>query len=153
MKTSKHIILSLSFLVLTFSVSAQNANASLKALYEKYGSIPNYKVSLSYVAESEAMGFKNEQEGQLTIAGNKYLLTYGPNETWLGDGKAEYIGTKEEDHSEIIIFCPGENFESPLYYGTLLIFYGSGVNASMQGDLIKVVPNDGSYEYALIKST
>ena len=143
------------FLASFYSVAAiaQDANATLRSLYEKYSDIPKYKVNIHYKAESEELGFKNEQDGVLTISGERYILKYGPNETWLGDGKAEYIGTKEEDHSELIIFCPGENFEAPVNYGSLLTFYGSGIKASMEGDLIKVVPNDGAYQHALIKAS
>ncbi len=130
---------------------AQDAKSSLKKLYDKYSDVASYSVSITYVAESEAMGFRNEQQGELTVVGNKYILKFGPNETWLNDGKAEYIGTKEEDHSELIIFCPGENFEVPVNYGSLFSFYGSGVDSSMDGDMIKVVPKDGTYKHALLK--
>ena len=129
---------------------AQDPQTVLKSLYEKYSKIPNYRVSVTYTAESEMLGFENVQEGELVVEGNKYILKFGPNETWLNDGKAEYIGTKEEDHSEFIIFCPGQNFEVPINFGRLFTFYHSGVDVSMEGERIKVVPKDGLYKEAFI---
>ncbi len=153
MKTLSRISLIIFLTAVVYSVSGQDAKSSLDRLYSKYSDIPNYSVSVNYVAENEAMGFRNEQSGGLAVVGEKYKLTYGPNETWMSDGKAEYLGTKEEDHSELLIFCPGENFESPINHGKLFVFYGSGVDASMEGDMIKVVPKDGSYKYAKIDAS
>ena len=153
MKIYSKLFSSIVFIALAYGANGQDAKASLKTLYSKYSSIPNYMVSVNYVAESEMMGFKNEQAGQLTVVGEKYILSFGPNETWLNDGKAEYIGTKEEDHSELIIFCPGENFEVPVNYGKLFTFYGGGLDASTEGGMIKVVPKDGSYKYALLTTS
>ena len=151
MKTIRPIALLVLLSLFTVSLSAQNAKNSLNKLYDKYNAISKFSVEISYTAESEMIGFKNVQEGRLTVEGEKYILKFGATETWLGDGKAEYIGTKEEDHSELIIFCPGENFEVPVNYRNLFTFYKSGTDITSEGDLIKVVPKDGTYKYALLK--
>ena len=75
------------------SVQAQDASSKINELYNKYGNIPNYKVNVVYEAINDNMGFKNVQEGVLVVEGAKYILKYGPNETWLNDGKTEYVGT------------------------------------------------------------
>ena len=66
---------------------AQDAASKIKELYDKYSAIPNYKVNVQYVAVNENMGFENTQNGVLVVEGNKYILKYGPNETWVSDGK------------------------------------------------------------------
>ena len=136
------------------SVNAQDADALRKQLYAKYSEVPNYKVNVTYEANNERMGFKNVQEGVLVVMGDRYILKYGPNETWLNDGKTEYVGTKEEDHSQILMFCPGDNPEATINYGKLLTFYGSGMTATMAGDKIKLVPSgEAAYKEVHIKAS
>jgi hypothetical protein len=86
------------------------------------------------------MGFTNTQEGTLVVEGDKYMLSFGPNETWLCDGKAEIVGTKEEDHSQIMYFCPGKNSEAIVEFGSLLSFYGTGHTATMEDGMLKLTP-------------
>lgn len=126
---------------LNHCLSAQDADALISKLANKYGSVPNYKLNIVYEANNEDMGFKNVQEGNLVVKGDQYILKYGPNETWLNDGKVEYVGTKEEDHSQILYFCPGQNAEAIVDYGSILTFYTSGHTASMDGGIVKLVPN------------
>jgi len=143
-------------LIFSFSVvslSAQDAKKTLNDLHKKYSSIAKYSVQVTYTAESEELGFRNVQKGLLTVDGKKSILTFGPTETWLNDGKAEYIGTKEEDHSELLIYCIGENFEIPVTYGNIFTFYKNGTEISSEGKMIKVVPKDNSYKYAMIKAS
>ena len=151
MFTHKRLALLLILIALSITLPAQEAKVTLDNLFGKYSAITRYTVDVKYVASSEMLGFSNEQKGKLTVSGNKYILKFGATETWLGDGKAEYIGTKEEDHSELIIYCPNENFEVPLNYGRLFTFYNENVVISSEGGNIKVVPNDNSYKYALLK--
>lgn len=133
---------------------AQDAEALSKQLYAKYSEIPNYKLNVTYEANNERMGFKNVQEGVLVVMGDRYILKYGPNETWLNDGKTEYVGTKEEDHSQLLMFCPGENEEAIINYGKLLSFYGSGFSASMSGGMLKLVPaSEVAYTEVHIKTS
>lgn len=127
-------------LVAVNSAMAQDAETLKSQLYSKYSQVPNYKVNVTYEANNERMGFNNVQNGSLVVEGNKYILKYGPNETWLNDGKTEYVGTKEEDHSQILMFCPGDNPEAIINYGQLLTFYGSGYNAYMADGILKLVP-------------
>jgi len=61
--------------------------------------------------------------------------------------KSKRMGYKE-DHSELIIYCPGENVEMPINYGTLFTFYKNSMNISSEGGRIKVIPNDGTFKYA-----
>tara|TARA_R110001599_G_scaffold102736_4_gene261763 strand:- start:301 stop:924 length:624 start_codon:yes stop_codon:yes gene_type:complete len=142
MKRSVKIFLMslLSVVSLNHGLSAQNADAVVSKLANKYGSVPNYKLNIVYEANNEDMGFQNVQEGTLVVKGNQYILKYGPNETWLNDGEVEYVGTKEEDHSQILYFCPGQNSEAIVDYGNLLTFYSYGHTASMDGNMIKLVP-------------
>lgn len=148
---TKRIALLLILIAFTTTLSAQDAKVTLDNLFDKYKSITRYTVDVKYVASSEKLGFSNEQKGRLTVSEKKYILKFGKTETWLGDGKAEYIGSKEEDHSELIIYCPNENFEVPLNYGRLFTFYKGNVMISSEGNNIKVIPNDDSYKYALLK--
>ena len=140
MRNINRIISCLVLLATVQLAVAQDAEALRKSLYAKYSEVPNYKVNVTYEANNERMGFKNVQEGVLVVSGEKYIMTYGSNETWLNDGKIEYVGTKEEDHSQILMFCPGDNPEATINYGELLTFYGSGYTASMAGDMLKLVP-------------
>lgn len=71
------------------------------------------------------MGFSNSQKGSLAVEGDKYRLAYGETEIWVSDGKTEFIGTKEEDHSQLIYFCAGENEETILNFPHFLTFYGN----------------------------
>lgn len=135
------LMLFLCLLSMNYRLSAQSADALVSKLANKYGSIPNYKLNIVYEASNEDMGFKNVQEGTLVVKGEQYILKYGPNETWLNDGKVEYVGTKEEDHSQILYFCPGQNSEAIVDYGNILTFYTSGHTASLDGNIIKLVPN------------
>ena len=141
MQNLTRILACLLLLVLVNAVNAQDAEALRKQLYAKYSEVPNYKVNVTYEAVNDRMGFKNVQEGVLVVSGNRYILKYGSNETWLNDGNTEYVGTKEEDHSQILMFCPGVNPESVINYGQLLTFYGSGFSSSMAGNKLKLVPN------------
>jgi outer membrane lipoprotein-sorting protein len=148
MRTTKSIAFLLLITAFTFTLSGQEAKTTLDNLFDKYGSITNYSVDVHYKASSEMLGFSNEQKGKLTVFGNKYILKFGETETWLGDGKAEYIGTKEEDHSELIIYCPNENLEIPVTYGKLFTFYKEAGFVSSEGDRIKFVPNDDAFKSA-----
>ncbi|MGW8121423.1 hypothetical protein ACV07N_02090 [Roseivirga echinicomitans] len=143
MKRSTKILLMslLSIVSLGHGLTAQNADALVTKLANKYGSVPNYKLNIVYEVKNEDMGFQNVQEGVLVVKGNQYILKYGPNETWLNDGVVEYVGTKEEDHSQILYFCPGQNTEAIVDYGNLLTFYSYNHTASMSGDLLRLVPN------------
>lgn len=58
------------------------------------------------------------------VQGDKYRLNYGNEELWVSDGKTEYIGTKEEDHLQILYFCAGQNEEAMLDFTQFLTFYG-----------------------------
>ena len=131
----------------SFALSAQDASGKIKELYSKYSSIPNYKVNVVYEAINENMGFKNVQNGVLVVEGNKYILKYGPNETWLDDGKTEYVGTKETDHSQIMYFCSGKNTEAIIDFGAALTFYGSGHSGSMEGSVLKLKPSSEEAAY------
>lgn len=140
-RTVKIFLMSLLCVVsLNHVLSAQNADVLVTKLANKYGSVPNYKLNIVYEANNEDMGFKNVQEGTLVVKGEKYILKYGSNETWLNDGKVEYVGTKEEDHSQILYFCPGKNTEAIVDYGNLLTFYAYEHKATMDGNMIKLVP-------------
>ncbi|GHE75291.1 MULTISPECIES: LolA family protein [Roseivirga] len=123
------------------SVQAQDASSKINELYNKYGNIPNYKVNVVYEAINDNMGFKNVQEGVLVVEGAKYILKYGPNETWLNDGKTEYVGTKEPDHSQILFFCPGQNTEAIVDFGSMMTFFGSGHSGTMEGSVLKLKPS------------
>lgn len=141
MKKTLNFFICALFIVAAHSSIAQDAEGLRKRLYDKYSQIPNYKVNVTYEANNDKMGFNNVQKGSLTVMGEKYILNYGPNERWLNDGTTEYVGTRETDHSQILMFCPGKNSEAIVDYGSLLSFYGSGYSASMQGDVLKLVPS------------
>ena len=154
MKNMNRIITCLLLMVVVQMSSAQDAEALRKSLYAKYSEVPNYKVNITYEANNERMGFKNVQEGTLVVSGDKYILNFGPNEIWLNDGKTEYVGTKEEDHSQILMFCPGQYEEAFINFGELLTFYGSGYSASMSGDMLRLVPNgEANFKEAHIQSS
>ena len=140
MKNSGRIFLMATLLMFCASAFAQNADAVVKQLVNKYGSIPNYKLNVTYVADNSDMGFTNTQEGVLVVEGKRYKLSFGPNETWLSDGTAEIVGTKEEDHSQIMYFCPGKNSEEIVPFGNLLSFFGTGHTAAMEDGMIKLTP-------------
>ena len=120
---------------------AQDAASKIKELYDKYSAIPNYKVNVQYVAVNENMGFENTQDGVLVVEGNKYILKYGPNETWVSDGKIEHVGTKEEDHSQIMSFCDGANTEAIIDFGAIMTFFGQGHSGTISGSMLKLKPN------------
>ena len=128
-------------LIFGSGIHAQNATATVNQLMSKYSNIPNYRLNITYEANNADMGFNNIQEGVLVVKGNQYILKYGPNETWLNNGEYESVGTKEEDHSQIMYFCVGRNTEAIIDYGNILSFYGAGHTATMAGDMIRLVPN------------
>ena len=134
---------------------AQNAESLRKQLYDKYSDVPNYKVNIEYEAVNDRMGFSNTQEGTLAVEGEKYILKFGPNETWLNDGTTEYVGTKETDHSQIIRYCPGDNAEAIINFGELMTFYGSNSYAvSMESGMLKLTPKGESpFAAAYIESS
>lgn len=136
---SKFFLIPVLFAVSTLAY-AQNPEATVRNLSNKYAAVPNYKVNITYVADNDDMGFTNTQEGTLVVEGDKYMLSFGPNETWLCDGKAEIVGTKEEDHSQIMYFCPGKNSEAIVEFGSLLSFYGTGHTATMEDGMLKLTP-------------
>ena len=121
---------------------AQNATGKVQALYNKYGDIPNYKLDIKYEAVNERMGFANTQEGVLVVHGDRYILHYGEDarETWMSDGRVEHIGTIEEDHSQYIRYCDGENTEAIVDYGSILTFYASGHAGTVDGNMITLKP-------------
>lgn len=141
MKKTLNFLMCTLFIVAAHSTMAQDAEALRKRLYDKYSQVPNYKVNVTYEANNDKMGFSNLQKGSLVVMGERYILNYGPNERWVNDGKTEYVGTRETDHSQILMFCPGNNSEAIIDYGSLLSFYGSGYSASMVGDVLKLVPS------------
>lgn len=140
MKTAAFVLMILA----SANVLAQDASAKVKELYSKYSNIPKYKVSVMYEAVNDNMGFKNVQEGVLVVDGEKYILKFGANETWLDNGKTEYIGTKEPDHSQIMYFCSGQNSEAIIDFGEALTFYGSGHSGSVDGSMLKLKPASGA---------
>lgn len=142
MKKTFNFFICALLLVTVQTSMAQDADGLRKKLYEKYSEIPNYRVSVTYEANNDKMGFNNVQKGTLTVVGEKYLMNYGPGEKWVDDGTTEYVGTRETDHSQILMFCPGENSEAIVAYGSMLTFFGSGYTASMQGDVLKLVPSE-----------
>lgn len=141
MNSVKGVLFGLFFCVVTTASFAQDADSKVKALLDKYAAIPNYKVNVTYEAANENMGFSNTQNGVLVVQGDKYILKYGPNETWLSDGKTEYVGTKEPDHSQIIFFCAGQNGEAIVDFGAMMTFYGSDHSATLEGSTLKLTPN------------
>ena len=143
MKHPKRVFLLSILCALNFTIgaNAQNATSMVDQLVYKYGDIPNYKVNITYEANNAGMGFNNIQEGLLVIKGNQYILKYGLNETWLNNGEYVSVGTKEENHSQIMYFCLGQNTESIVDYGSILSFYGSGHTATMDGNMIRLIPN------------
>lgn len=141
MKSLSRIFLMSFLCAITYTAFGQNAEALLTKLANKYGAVPNYKVNVVYETVNDDMGFSNTQEGTLVVKGDMYILKYGPNETWLNDGKVEYVGTKEEDHSQIMYFCPGNNLEAIVDYGHLLTFFSSGHTASLADNELKLVPD------------
>lgn len=130
------------FVLLTVTVQAQDASNRVKQLFDKYSAIPNYKLSINYRSTNDRMGFSNAQQGVLVVEGEKYILKFGPNETWLNDGKTEYVGTKEEDHSQIMYFCPGENSEAIVNFGKLMTFYGTGHRSRIEGRTLTLTPTE-----------
>lgn len=141
MKKTLNFFICALFIVTAHTSTAQDAEGLRKRLYDKYSQVPNYKVNVTYEANNEKMGFNNVQNGSLIVMGERYILNYGPNERWVNDGKTEYVGTRETDHSQILMFCPGKNSEAIIDYGSLLSFYGSGYSASMVGDVLRLVPS------------
>lgn len=134
-------IIMLLLMLSAVGVVAQTADEKVKSLYSKYSEIPNYSADVKYETINERMGFTNTQNGKLVVEGNKYLLTFGTTEKWLNNGQTEYIGTKEDDHSQILYFCPGQNEEAMLDFRELLTFYGSGHAATFDGDALKLTPS------------
>lgn len=145
MKRTVNFFICALFVVAAHASIAQNAENLRKQLYEKYSEIPNYKVNVTYEANNDNLGFSNVQKGSLTVVGEKYLLNFGANERWVSDGTTEYVGTRETDHSQILMFCPGQNTEAIIDYRQLLSFYGSGYSASMAGEMLKLVPSQPTH--------
>jgi len=141
MISMKRVISILVISLLAVSVQAQDASARLMSLFEKYGQVPAYKLNVVYESVNERMGFSNTQNGILVVDGNRHIMTFGPNETWLDDGKVEYIGTKEEDHSQILYFCSGQNSEAIVDYGTLTTFFTKGHKGVIEGSNIRLRPS------------
>lgn len=141
MKSMKRILLASVICLMVNSIYAQDASGRLMSVLEKYGQVTTYKVNIAYESVNERMGFKNTQNGLLVVDGDKYIMTFGPNETWLNDGKAEYVGTKEEDHSQILYFCPGQNTEAIIDYGSITTFFTSNHKGAIEGSNIRLRPN------------
>lgn len=142
MKTMKKIFILTALALFTMTAQAQDGSYRVKQLFDKYSAIPNYKVNITYRSTNDRMGFSNTQKGVLVVEGEKYILKFGPNETWLNDGKTEYVGTKEEDHSQILYFCPGENSEAIVNFGKLMTFYGTGHRARIEGRTLTLTPTE-----------
>lgn len=123
-------------------MQSQDASGRLMSVLEKYGKVPSYKLNIVYESVNERMGFKNTQSGVLVVDGDKYIMTFGPNETWLDDGVTEYVGTKEEDHSQILYFCPGQNTESIIDYGAITTFFTRNHKGGIEGSNIRLIPNE-----------
>ena len=156
MKTLKKLTLTLLFLTIAMGSSmAQNAAGKVQALFSKYSDIPNYKLDIVYESVNNRMGFSNTQKGVLYVQGDRYVLNYGENatETWMSDGKVEHIGTIEEDHSQYMRFCDGENSEAIVDYGSILTFYGSGHAGTVDGDRISLKPTGEAPYVSLIIET
>lgn len=142
MKSMKRILFALGLFLLVNIAQAQDASARLTSILEKYGQISSYKLNVVYESVNDRMGFSNSQNGVLIVDGDKYIMTFGPNETWLNDGKAEYVGTKEEDHSQILYFCPGQNTEAIIDYGAITTFFTSNHKGGIEGSNIRLKPNE-----------
>lgn len=139
-----------------FSLSsyAQSVQSKVNELFTKYSQISNYQVKITYSHVNDRMGFSNVQEGFLVVQYDKYILKYGETEIWLNDGNTEYVGTQEEDHSQILYFCPGKNGEAIIDFLKLMTFYGSGHSSNLKGNIIKLVPqSEMPYVEAFIKFT
>ena len=153
MKTLKKLTLTLLFVLVGLSYAlAQDAAGAVEALFSKYGDIPNYKLNIKYESVNERMGFSNTQEGLLTVQGDRYILNFGKNatETWMSDGTVEHIGTIEDDHSQYIRYCDGENAEAIIDYGSILTFYASGHAGTVDGNMITLKPM-GEAAYVTLK--
>lgn len=140
MKTIKKLSMLLVLMLIATAMQGQDASNRVKQLFDKYSAIPNYKVNITYQTNNDRMGFTNTQKGVLVVEGEKYILKFGPNETWLNDGKTEYVGTKEEDHSQIMYFCPGENAEAIVDFNHLMTFYGTGHRSRIDGRTLTLTP-------------
>lgn len=141
MKTLMKSVTLILLLFVTVGLRGQDASSKIKELTGKYSGILKYKVNVTYEAVNDNMGFKNVQEGVLVVDGDKYILKYGPNETWLNDGKTEYVGTKEEDHSQILYFCPGENSDAIINFGDMMTFFANGHTGTVEGSVLKLKPS------------
>lgn len=142
-------------LLLMFSavgVVAQTADEKIKSLAEKYKKIDQFSANVSYSTVNERMGFSNTQMGKIAVDGKRYVLTFGTTEKWVSDGKTEYIGTKEDDHSQILYFCPGQNEEAIVNFTALLTFYASNHAAELDGEHIKLKPTgEAAYVAAMLE--
>ena len=156
MKTLKKLTITLLLIFLaSVSAIAQNAAGAIQALHNKYGDMPNYKLNITYESVNERMGFSNTQVGTLVVQGDKYILNYGEEntETWMSDGKVEHIGTIEEDHSQYIRYCDGENAEAIVDFGVILTFYGFDHAGTVEGNIITLKPTGKASYVSLIIET
>ena len=142
----------ISLLLVAMGAKAQTADEKIKSLAEKYKKIDQFSADVSYSTVNERMGFSNTQTGNITVDGERYVLTFGSTEKWLSDGKTEYIGTKEDDHSQILYFCPGQNEEAIVNFTMLLTFYASNHTAEFDGEHIKIKPlGEAAYVVAMLE--
>ncbi|MEK9614363.1 MAG: outer membrane lipoprotein carrier protein LolA [Flavobacteriaceae bacterium] len=105
---------------------AQTSEAAVKLLDEVSENIAGYKnltFDFTYVLENRLENIKQETEGSVTVAGNKYKLFFLGNEQ-LFDGQKTYTIVPENE--EITISSPDEEEDFGINPSKLLNFYKEG---------------------------
>ncbi|MEW7291629.1 outer membrane lipoprotein carrier protein LolA [Aquimarina sp. 2304DJ70-9] len=124
----KKIILLICIIGVTTAVQAQNAKSLLDEVSKKVRSYDNIVLSFKYSLNNPAENVSQETRGDVTLQGNKYLLSLMGTER-MYDGKKIYVIVPEDE--EINISSQDEEDDNSITPSKMLTFYEEGYTYKM----------------------
>jgi outer membrane lipoprotein-sorting protein len=156
MKKIVFLLVGLMLTVNSFGQSAAKAKQLLDEVTQKVQAYENIFLDFKYVLDNKEENIKQETRGDVTLAGEKYLLNF-MGVTKINDTKKEYTIVPENE--EVTITNANEDEEGAITPSKMLTFYKDGYNyawdiqQSIQGrkiQYVKLTPIDSNAEITQI---
>jgi outer membrane lipoprotein-sorting protein len=129
----------------SFGQSQKEAEAFVQKVLDKVNAYENIHIDFQYILENTSEQIKQETKGDVTIAGEKYVL-HLMGMTIMNDGKKVYTINPEDEEVTISNYDPDD--EEEITPSKMLTFYDEGYNFEMD-----IVQNFSGRKIQFIKLT
>jgi len=142
--------------VVSFAQDDPSAGKLLDRLSQKYRSFASYEANITQRLSNTTEGLNESMAGSLTVKGNQYLLSFGPQEV-ANDGMKVYVYLKELDEVTIDYYYEENNnfsIASIAYFDKDHYTYRGVGNTQVNGvscALIDLVPKEQHAQFFRIQ--